>query len=200
MRVEPPALLPILRSRVQGDLLALTYLNPEQEYTVTEAARRVGASLRAVHHEIGRLVKAGLLTDRRHGNNRLIHAVSDSPLSRPLTDLLALTFGPLPVLTAGLASVPGVERAFIYGSWAARYTGETGPPPRDVDVLVIGTADPDDLDDVAHAAEQRLGREINIRRIRRETWEQPPASDAFLGSVRSRPLVELDIAAIRSGS
>jgi predicted transcriptional regulator len=71
MRTDAPALLPILRSQVQAGLLALmTYLNPEQESTVTEAALRVGASLRAVHHEIGRLVQADLLTDRRHGNNR----------------------------------------------------------------------------------------------------------------------------------
>lgn len=90
-----------------------------------------------------------------------------------------------------------MEQAFIYGSWAARYTGEQGAPPNDVDVLVVGTADPDDLDDVAQAAERRLGREINIRRIKPETWAQPAPTDAFLASVRSRPLVELDLAAAR---
>jgi predicted nucleotidyltransferase len=85
--------------------------------------------------------------------------------------LLALTFGPLPVLTASLATLPGVERASVYGSTAARYAGELGPPPHDVDVLVIGTVDADDLDELAQAAEQRLGREINRRRIRPEAWE-----------------------------
>ncbi len=70
-----------------------------------------------------------------------------------------------------------------------------GPPPNDVDVLVVGAADPDDLDDVAQAAERRLGREVNIRRIKRETWVDPAPTDTFLTSVRSRPLVELDLAA-----
>jgi hypothetical protein len=82
-----------------------------------------------------RLVGAGLPTDRRVGNVRLLRAATDTPLSRPLTDLLAVTYGPLPVLTDALAAVPGVERAFIYGSWAARYRGEPGPVPDDVDVL-----------------------------------------------------------------
>lgn len=200
MRAQAPALLPILRSQVQGDLLALTYLDPGREFTVTEAAQRVGASLRAVHHEVGRLVQAGMLADRRQGNNRLIRAVTDSPLSRPLADLLALTYGPLPVLSSALAPVPGVERAFIYGSWAARYTGEEGPPPNDVDVLVVGTADPDDLADVADAAERHLAREVSIRRIRPETWAEEPPTSAFLISVRSRPLVELDLAAIRDSA
>lgn len=197
MQTGPPTLLPILRSRVQGDLLALIYLNPEAEFTITEAAGRIGASVRATHHEVGRLVEAGLLVDRRHGNNRLVSAPPDSPLRGPLTDLLALTFGPLPVLTDALAHVPGVERAFIYGSWAARYTGEPGPPPHDVDVLVVGTADPDLLDEAARATEPRLGREVSIRRVRPRTWEEPPAGDAFLASVRARPLVELDLTSAR---
>lgn len=36
-----------------------------------------------------------------------------------------------------LAEVPGVDEAFIFGSWAARYHGEPGPPPGDVDIAVV---------------------------------------------------------------
>lgn len=199
MRAGSPALLPLLRSQVQGDLLALLYLDPQHEYTVSEAARRVRASFQAVHHEVGRLVQAGFLSDRKQGNNRLVRAVTDSPLSRPLTDLLAVTYGPLPVLTDQLAQVQGVQRAFIYGSWAARHAGEPGPPPHDVDVLVVGAPDPDDLDDAARAAEARLGREVNIRRVRPDSWDRAAPTDSFLASVRSRPLVELHLDAARGG-
>lgn len=193
MRMAPPALLPLLRSQVQGDLLALTYLNPDREFSLTAAAKHVGASVKAVQQEASRLVEAGFLNDRRLGNVRLVRSVTDSPLTRPLTDLLAVTYGPRPVLTHMLARVPGVERAFIYGSWAARYQGEPGPPPVDVDVLVVGSPDPDDLDDAAHAAEAKLHREVNIRRVRRQTWDDPDAGNAFLESIRARPLLELNL-------
>jgi DNA-binding transcriptional ArsR family regulator len=193
MRSGAPPLLPLLRSRVQGDLLALLYLRPDREYSLTEAAARIGASVKAVHQEATRLVDAGLLTDRRVGNVRLLRAATDTPLSRPLTDLLAVTYGPLPVLTDALAAVPGVERAFIYGSWAARYRGEPGPVPDDVDVLVVGTADADDLDAVAQPAQRRLGRPVNIRRVRPASCRRPDPGDPFLGSVRERPLVELHL-------
>jgi|ThiBio_1000_plan_1041568.scaffolds.fasta_scaffold07812_4 hypothetical protein len=194
MRTDPPALLPLLRSQVQGNLLALTYLNPTREYTVTEAARRIGASVKATQQEIARLTTAGILADRRHGNNRLVRAVTDSPLSRPLTDLLVVTYGPLPVMAEELRGVPGIDSAYLYGSWAARYSGEPGPPPNDVDVLVVGEADPDDLDLAAQRAEARLGgREVNIRRVRARAWEQQPGTDAFLVSVRAHPLVRLSI-------
>lgn len=188
-------MLPLLRSRVQGDLLALLYLHPDRDYSLTEAAALIGASVKTVHTEASRLITAGFVRDARRGNVHLIRAVTDSPVSRPLTDLLAVTYGPLPVLNDLLAGVEGITHAFIYGSWAARYLGEPGPVPGDVDVLVVGTADPDDLDEIARAAQHRLGRPVDIRRIRPAAWASPDLADPFLASVRERPLLQLRVPA-----
>jgi predicted nucleotidyltransferase len=117
---------------------------------------------------------------------RLLRADLTNPLARPLTELLALTYGPAAVLADLLSSVAGVDEAYIYGSWAARHSGEAGPPPRDVDVLVVGDADEDDLADAAQAAERQLGREVNIHRVPAAAWESVDG-DPFLTSVRSRP-------------
>ena len=193
MRTPPPALLPLLRSQVQGELLALLYLHPDGEYSLTDAAKHIGVTPRAVHAEASRLVAGGLVVDRRVGNTRMLRAAAGTPLTRPLTDLLAVTYGPLPVLADALRSVPGAQRAYIYGSWAARYFGEVGPVPVDVDVLVIGTADLDDLEEAARVCEPVLGREVNIRRMRPEVWDGEGVTDPFLNSVRSKPLVELDL-------
>jgi hypothetical protein len=160
---------------------------------LTEAAQLIDASVKAVHTEASRLVAAGLVRDARRGNIRLLRAAQGTPLTRPLTDLLAVTNGPLPVLSDLLAHVDGVDRAFIYGSWAARHQGESGPVPADVDVLVVGTADRDDLDAVARTAEQKLNRPVNIRRVSVAAWNDPVPSDAFLASLRERPLVELNV-------
>lgn len=193
MRPSAPPLLPLLRSQVQGELLALLYLHPDREYSLTDVARRIGSSVKAVHVEASRLVGAGLVRDVRRGNLRMLSAATDTPLARPLTDLLAVTYGPIPVLTDLLTGVEGVERAYIYGSWAARYRGEAGAVPADVDVLVVGTADRDDLDEVAHAAERVLEREVNIRRVSGSVWADWDRDDPFLVSVRERPLVELGL-------
>lgn len=189
MRSAPPALLPILRSQVAGDLLALLYLHPEAEYSLTEAAAAIGANTNAVHYEAVKLSEGGLVKTRKRGNLRLIRAVTDSLLTRPLTDLLAVTYGPLPVLTDLIAPAEGVAEAYIYGSWAARYGGEPGPVPADVDVLVVGTPDLDDLDALAERAQVTLRRPVNIRRIRPETWNASNPTDPFIKSVKSRPLV-----------
>lgn len=191
MRSASPPLLPILRSQVAGDLLALLYLHPEDEYSLTEAASAIGANTNAVHYEAVKLSEGGLIRTRKRGNLRLIRAVTDSLLTRPLTDLLAVTYGPLPVLTDLIADVGGITEAYIYGSWAAGYRGEPGPVPADVDVLVVGAPDPDDIDDVADRAQVTLHRPINIRRIRPETWNASNPTDPFIRSVKSRPLVTI---------
>lgn len=194
--VKAPALLPLLRSRVQGDVLALLFLHPDEEFSLTELARLSQATVSAVHHEVGRLTKAGLLRDRRLGNNRMVQADTSNVLARPLTDLLAVTYGPRPLLADALRGLPSIERAYIYGSWAARYSGIPGPVPNDVDLLVVGTADIDDLEDAVRSASVNLRREVNVRRVPPAVWERAQRgedSSAFLATIVSAPLVDLGI-------
>lgn len=191
MRTPPPPLLPILRSQVAGELLALLYLHPDTEYSLTEVANALHSSVQSVQHEASRLTEAGLIQDRRRGNLRLIRSGPESLLTRPLTELLAATYGPLPVLQELLNTTPGIESAYIYGSWAARYCGEPGPIPADIDVLIVGKPTLDDLDEVAEQAQGKLHRPVNIRRVGSDTWNSPKPADPFLESVRSRPLVQI---------
>ena len=192
MKVSPPTLLPLLRSRAHGELMAWLYLHPETEYSTVDMAKLVGISQATVSREADRLLDAGLIEERRVGRSRLIRAAANTILTRPLTDLLAVTFGPLPVLTELLAGVEGVAEAYIYGSWAARYAGDGGPLPRDIDLLVVGDADPDDVYDAARAAESRLGREVNPSLVSAARWAEP-GKDPFLVGLRQRPLIPLNI-------
>lgn len=180
-------LLPLLRSPLLGELLAWLFLHPEEGYSVVELATRFQVSASTVSREADRLTETGFVREDRRGNMRLLRADLSHPAARPLTDLLALTYGPAAVLADRLAPVAGVHEAYIYGSWAARYAGEPGPPPRDVDVLVVGDADEDDLAEAARAAEHQLAREVNIHRISSASWRSPE-SDPFLATVRSRSL------------
>jgi len=193
MENNPSWLLPLLRSRVTGALLALLYLHPDRDYSLTEAGKAIGASPKVMSTETDRLVTAGLVREARRGQARLIRAETSGPVSRPLTDLLAVTYGPLPVLTDLLSGVPGVAEAYIYGSWAARYLGEPGSVPHDVDILVVGMPDEDKLYDLAREAESRLGREVNIIAVSPQYWESPDPADSFMRHVRERPLIKLEL-------
>jgi DNA-binding transcriptional ArsR family regulator/DNA-binding XRE family transcriptional regulator len=193
MKEPPPPLLPLLRSQTHGELLAWLFLHPEREFSTSDLARLVGVSQPTVSRDATELVKAGLLTERRHGRLRLLRAAGETAVARPLTDLLAVTYGPLPVLTRALSQLDGVEEAYIYGSWAARYQGEPGAVPRDVDVLVVGDADEDELYEAARKTQTILGREVNVRRVTTRQWEDERGDDPFLTTVRNRPLVRLSL-------
>ena len=190
MKEGSPLLLPLLRSRAQGDIVAWIMLHPEREFSLVEIGRAVGVSGPTVMREVDRLAQAGLVRQARRGNQRLVCAETDSPVFGPLAALMAVTFGPVPVLRELLADVAGVRQAWIYGSWAARYAQQPGPVPGDLDVLVVGTADLDVLDDVAQVAAGRLGREVSVRRVRPQAWDAEDA-DPFKVTVTSRPMVAL---------
>lgn len=180
-------LLPLLRSRTQGDVLALLYLHPGREYSLTEIAGLLGVGTKRVHDEIDRLAAGGLVAERRHGNMRLVSASTDTPVARPLTDLLLATFGPAPVLTDALAGTDGICEAHIYGSWAARYAGEAGGVPHDVDLLIVGTPDRDAVYAATEQASTRLGRDVNVTYLDPAAWAA--ADHPFVRELRTRPLV-----------
>lgn len=186
-------LLPLLRSRIQAEIITWLVLHPESATSLSDLAHRLHTSPPTVTREVNRLSDAGLIVEERRGNLRLIRFDPNTPLSRPLTELMAAAFGPIPALSDALSGVAEVQRAYVYGSWAARYQGLPGDVPRDIDVLVVGEADADDLDEAARLAERRLGREVNIRQVRPERWADEETSDPFLRSVREHPRVLLDL-------
>jgi hypothetical protein len=185
MQAQAPPLLPLplLRSRLQADLLTLVLLSPGGEWTLTELAGRVGAS---AQREVARAEQTEVIASRRLGNTRLVTA-ADSPLTGPLTELMLRSFGPRQVLAEELAGLDDIEAAYLFGSWAARYAGQLGRAPADLDLLVIGRPDRDALDEAAQHAGARLAREVNVT-IRSAQWWRD-GGDGFHAEVTGRPLV-----------
>jgi DNA-binding transcriptional ArsR family regulator len=188
MKVSGPPLLPILRSENQARLLTAILLSPEREFTHSELANEVGVSLSTVTREVQRASEAGLVVTREVGRAKVVSADTNSVLSEPLTRLLLLSFGPAVVVAEELANIGGIEAAYIFGSWAARYVGQAGPSPQDLDVLIIGTPDRDVVYAAADGIERRVGRPVQVTFRSLTRWNEP-GEDSFLQEVRKRPLV-----------
>jgi DNA-binding transcriptional ArsR family regulator len=193
-RQPVPALLPILRSQQQGEILALLLGDPELELSLTEIAARTGAPHPSVYREIQRAEQAGLVTSRKIGNTRLVRANTASPYYTGLAEVLTRAFGVPAVLAAVLRGVDGITAAYIYGSWAARHEGQAGQRPvGDIDVLVLGEPDRDQLYAALSTAEQRLARPVQAT-IRDSAWLES-GSGAFHDTITSRPLLGLPLPA-----
>lgn len=196
MKVLPPSLTPFLRSDVQGLLLAELLLNSEREFTITELSKLAGTSLPTAVREVDRLVVSNFALDRPVGRNRNIRANQSHPLFRPMQDIITYAFGPKAVMESLLACLPGLEQAFIYGSWAARVSGTPGPDPKDVDVLLIGAPGRMEIFKIAEVASLKLGREVNLQVVSAGVWSQN--TDPFVKTVRAKPLVELSVVAAKN--
>jgi predicted nucleotidyltransferase len=187
MRSQAPPLLPVFRSQLQAEILAALLLNPEREYGLTDLARRFDAPLSTVHGEVKRLTDAGLLRRRSVGRSAMVQANTSNRLVEPLAELLFLSWGPLQVVADEFSGLHGAERVLIFGSWAARYLQRPGPPPHDLDILVVGHPARGDVYDAADRAQQRLGMPVNPVIRSSEAWQQ--VADPLVQQIRSGPLV-----------
>jgi predicted nucleotidyltransferase len=188
MRTYSPPLLPIFRSAGQARILERIFLGGS-ERSLAALARETELAASRVHDEVSRLEDAGLLVSRRVGNSRFVSANRSSPYFPEVESLLMKAFGPVPVLEDRLSGVTGIEEAYVFGSWATRYLGEPGPPPADVDVLVIGTPDIEAVRAACREAAEPLGRDVDPIVLTRREWEN--GGSGFVATVRERPLVPL---------
>lgn len=186
MRTAPPLVAPLFRSDGQARLLAEVFLFEDSELNLRELAERTGLAYASVHREVGRLLDAGLLRERRRGNARMVQPNPDSPLTRPVRELIMISAGPVPLLAAELRDIEGVEAAFLYGSFAARVHGDSGAAPNDIDVMVVGAPEPMAVYQACQRVGDQVGRPVN------PTIMMPAELDehtGFITEVRRNPTV-----------
>jgi hypothetical protein len=188
MRASAPPLIAIFRSQLQGEILARILL-ADQPITIADLARDLVAPLATVAREVNRLHAAGILALNRQGRAQLVTTNDGNPAVRPLRELVAVTFGPRQVVLEEFAAVPGLAELYIFGSWAARFLGEPGPVPTDVDVLVVGPADRDEVYDAADRAARRVHRDVNPTVVSHHRWADE--TDPFITQLKHRPLLRL---------
>jgi predicted nucleotidyltransferase len=87
-------------------------------------------------------------------------------------------------LRTGLATVPGVEEAFLFGSFAKGSPG----PESDIDVLVVGKPDWRAVTMAAEPIEREWGRDLHVTAMRRSHFEERRAAgNGFVGAVLLGP-------------
>lgn len=183
---------PIFRSDAQGRVLSAVFLASEgKPVHVREIATRTGVPYSTVQREVDRLVDAGVLRTEAFANAKVVRPNRESPYFRELESLVTKTYGPATMIAEALVNERGVADAYIFGSWAARYHGDAGPTPGDIDVVIVVDEDADTtrIEDAVADATRALSREVNVVFTDVDDWAT--ASSAFLRTIKSRPLVGL---------
>lgn len=180
MRTAAPLLLPLFRSANQGRILAALFLSDAPK-SIADLSDELAVPYASVHREVVHLLEAGLLSENRVGNSRLLQSNHASPYYPPLHQLLELAFGPVPLLKAELEAIDRITGSAIYGSWAHRALGRRGAPPADIDVIVVGSPDIALVHAACSRVGQVLGRPVNPTILSDEEWRE---STPFLDEVR----------------
>lgn len=191
VKLAPAQLFPVIKSDAQGLILAQLFMWDDQLFGISELAKFAGVSVPTAMREVDRLLDANLVIEKHFGRTRAIQANSNHELFPSLRKIVSYTYGPAAVLPAALLGIDGLEKAYIYGSWAARLSRYKGPEPKDVDVLLVGYMNRIEAARAAANAERRLDREVNVQFVSNSEWEK--GESGFIKTVKSSPLVEIPL-------
>lgn len=144
--------------QTRGAILRVLYGHVGESFYLRQLARLTNISLGPVQREIRQLVEAGLVTRKTVGTQTLYGANEDSPVFREIRGLVKKTVGMHDVLAEALEPLrKKVNVAFVYGSVASSRERRES----DVDLMVVGNVDFDEVVAELLSAERTLHREIN---------------------------------------
>ena len=192
MKPKPGLLSPLIRSDVQGLILARLFLNASVDYTITELADFAYTSVPTAMREVDRLVEAEYVLDKSLGRVRLIRANEGHVLFQAIFQVVAHSYGPAAILPSALRNLFGLQQAFICGEWAARLAQRPGPIPAEIDLLLVGNMNRIDASRALANAEKVIGKTINVQFASNFDWERE-GSD-YIRQVKQNPLLELQVA------
>lgn len=183
----PGGLAGALFTPVQRKVIGLLFGQPERAFGGSELIRKARSGTGAVHRQLQRLEKAGLVRVQRIGNQKQYQANPESPIFGELHGLAVKTVGLAEPLRSALAPfAKRIELAFVFGS-VAKGTERAGS---DVDLLVVGEVPYADLYEMLHEAERILGRTINPTVLSGAEWRRKRSGrDSFARRIAEQPKI-----------
>jgi predicted nucleotidyltransferase len=170
----------IFGSRIRAKILGWFFTHPEESFFVRQIATILQEDPTNLSREMSKLENLGILTSKKIGNTKHFQANPHCAFFRELKGLVLKTAGVAGQIKVALERLTGVQFAFIYGSYAK---GEE-KAHSDVDLMIIGDVDVNQLDPLASSLEKRLGREVNYLLFSQVEFQaKKRAKDGFLMDV-----------------
>jgi predicted nucleotidyltransferase len=169
-----------LRSAARRQLLVYFFMNPRARHHVRELATTLGLDASNLSKELRRLEHEGLFRSETSGRQKYVELNRDYALLNEIRAIVMKTAGAVPSLAGALETVPGIEAAWLYGSFASGRQDSLS----DVDVLIVGVPRAQALAESVRRVERKLGREVNyIVLTREELKRRREEKDPFLEEV-----------------
>ena len=169
-----------LRSTVTKKLLNYFLLNPEESLFINEISRKLDLDKRNLVKKLQELEREGILKSRVRGNQKFYSINKDYPLYNEYKKIIFKTIGIENRLRDILKGVDGIEKVYLYGSYAS----DKMAAHSDIDLLVIGSHKILSLQKQISRLQKEIDREINVVNMdKKEFKKRKKENDPFLKTI-----------------
>lgn len=180
--------LEITKSKLRKNLLSYFFTNPEANLYLREIASMLKADPSNLSKELNKLQKEGIFVTTVRGNQKFFALNKKYPLYEELKSIIFKTIGVEGSLKKVINGLDGISLAFIYGSFAKNREDSAS----DIDLLIVGSPDEDNLMQKFDSLEKKLQREINYNiYLEAEFKERIKKKDSFIINILKRPKIIL---------
>lgn len=158
----------LFSSELRIEVLSWFFFHPGETVHVRGLASALEEPAGTVARELGRLEKAGILSSHPIGNQKHYSMDERNAILVDLRSIFLKVSGAGAALRDTLATIPGIEIAFIFGSYADGQATASS----DLDLMIVGSEDEKVLAPTIAGIEGLLGRPINYVLFPRDEVEQ----------------------------
>jgi predicted nucleotidyltransferase len=175
-------------SRLRSKVLGWFFTHVDERFFVRQLKSLLNEDPTNLSRELSRLESLSILVSEREGRQKYFRVNKGSPFFEEMKGLILKTAGVAGVIKTALERIGGIKYAFVYGSFAKNQEKTES----DVDLIVIGKANLDEIEDALSKGEGQLGRSINLTFYStREFREKIESKDSFVRTVLTNPKIML---------
>lgn len=178
----------LFKSKTRQNILKLFFANEEKSFYLSEIAKIIKVSVGTCQRELNRLILSDILKTEKRANLNFYFLNKQNPLLKEIRNIFAKTLGIEMELKKIIGSVKGVKYALIFGS----YVKGNFRADSDIDLLIIGQVDENDLIKKLKPLEKSIQREINYHIYSEDDFKQKLKQKSFLQNILHNYLILTD--------
>jgi len=176
------------RSKTRKAILQLYFSHPEKKYYLRQLEKILYFPVQNIRRELINLEKNGMFKREKSGNQVYYFINRESPVYSDIRNIISKTIGIENQLRESLSGVSGIKKAFIFGSFA----DGTQDSLSDIDIMIVGDVNEDDLIERISKLENKIEREINYHIYGEEEFgERRKEENSFISKILLKPMVFL---------
>ncbi len=176
------------RSKTRKAILQLYFSHPEKKYYLRQLEKILHFPVQNIRRDLINLEKSGMFKREKSGNQVYYFLNKKSSIYDDIKNIISKTIGIENQLRESLYGIRGIKSAFIFGSFA----DGTRDSLSDIDIMIIGDIDENNLIEKISILENKIEREINYHIYgEKEFEERKKEKDSFISKILLKPAIFL---------